>query len=68
METINSTFVGIWVHIKVKLCGDGSVLLNAESQEIRTEGKLTAWHTRSFEREEKKAMLLPAVGLTRQDG
>jgi hypothetical protein len=42
--------------------------LNAESQETGAEGKLTAWYTRSFEREENKAMLLPAVFLTRQDG
>jgi len=54
--------------MKVKLCGDGSVFLNAESQEIGAEGKLTAWYTRSFEREEKKAAFLPAVVLTRQDG
>jgi hypothetical protein len=52
----------------VELCGDGSVFLNAESQEIGAEGKLTVWYTRSFEREEKKAVLLPAGGLTRQDG
>jgi hypothetical protein len=55
-------------YTKVKLCGDGSFSLNAASQDIRAEGKLTAWYTRSFEREEKKAMLLPAVSLRRQDG
>lgn len=70
METINSAFVGIWVYIlhKVKLCGDRRVFINAESREIEAEGKLTLWYTRSFEREEKKAVLLPAIGLTRQDG
>jgi hypothetical protein len=52
----------------VKLCGDRGVFLTAESQEIGAEGKLTALYTRSFEREEKKAMLLSAVGLTRRDG